>query len=389
MKNKDLLKEKSIIMWNEDKIEAFQKTLLDWYDANKRDLPWRRTSNPYYIWISEIMLQQTQVDTVIPYYERFINTLPEINDLAEASEDTLLKLWEGLGYYSRVRNMKVAAGQIMADHNGIFPEDYEAIKSLKGIGPYTAGAVSSIAFNQPQPAVDGNVMRVLSRLFEIELDIGKPSSRKVFEEMIRLLIDRERPGDFNQALMDLGATICTPKNYKPETSPVKDFNASYLNETWERYPIKQGKKKVREEAYIALAVSNDKGEYLFQKRGSEGVLSGMWTFLMIPADILDEDGWKSFGGSAESLTQVQSEILVDYIKKEYGLIIAFNNSLKGTYTHIFSHLKWHLSIYEAKVVAETVTGHSLHPIHPDDFSDIAFPVPTQKVWNMVNAITLF
>lgn len=389
MKNKDVLKEKGIIMWNEDKIEAFRKTLLDWYDANKRDLPWRRTSNPYYIWISEIMLQQTQVDTVIPYYERFIDTLPEISDLAEASEDTLLKLWEGLGYYSRVRNMKIAAGQIMTDHNGIFPEDYDAIKRLKGIGPYTAGAVSSIAFNQPQPAVDGNVMRVLSRLFEIDLDIGKASSRKVFEEMIRLLIDKDRPGDFNQALMDLGATICTPKNYKPEMSPVKDFNASYLNETWTRYPVKAGKKKVREESYIVLAVSNDKGEYLFQKRESEGVLSGMLTFLMIPADILDEDGWKSFGGSSESFTQIQSEIIVDYIRKEYGLIIAFENILKGTYTHVFSHLKWNLSIYEAKVIKEIALGQTLYPIHPDDFPETAFPVPTQKVWNLVNAITLF
>ncbi|WP_346023996.1 A/G-specific adenine glycosylase [Alkalibacterium indicireducens] len=389
MKNKDLLKEKGIIMWSDDKIEAFQKTLLDWYDANKRDLPWRRTSNPYYIWISEIMLQQTQVDTVIPYYERFIDTLPEISDLAAASEDTLLKLWEGLGYYSRVRNMKVAAGQIMADHNGIFPEDYDAIKSLKGIGPYTAGAVSSIAFNRPHPAVDGNVMRVLSRLFEIELDIGKASSRKVFEEMIHLLIDRERPGDFNQALMDLGATICTPKNYKPETSPVKDFNASYLNETWARYPIKQGKKKVREENYVVLAVPTDEGEYLFQKRASEGVLSGMWTFLMIPTEVINEDGWKSFGGSADSLTDTQAELLVDYIKNEYGLIIACDNNLKGTYTHIFSHLKWHMSIYEAVVIGETETGHSLHAIHPDDFPDTAFPVPTQKVWEMVNTITLF
>lgn len=389
LKNKDLLKEKGIIMWSDDKIEAFQKTLLDWYDANKRDLPWRRTSNPYYIWISEIMLQQTQVDTVIPYYERFIDTLPEISDLAAASEDTLLKLWEGLGYYSRVRNMKVAAGQIMADHNGIFPEDYDAIKSLKGIGPYTAGAVSSIAFNRPHPAVDGNVMRVLSRLFEIELDIGKASSRKVFEEMIHLLIDRERPGDFNQALMDLGATICTPKNYKPETSPVKDFNASYLNETWARYPIKQGKKKVREENYVVLAVPTDEGEYLFQKRASEGVLSGMWTFLMIPTEVINEDGWKSFGGSADSLTDTQAELLVDYIKNEYGLIIECDNNLKGTYTHFFSHLKWHMSIYEAVVIGETETGHSLHAIHPDDFPDTAFPVPTQKVWEMVNTITLF
>lgn len=239
-------------MWSEEKIQRFRDTLLQWYDENKRDLPWRQTSDPYSIWVSEIMLQQTQVDTVIPYYERFLKTLPTVESLAYAPEEILLKLWEGLGYYSRVRNMKVAANQIMEEFNGVFPTDHKDVLTLKGIGPYTAGAVTSIAFNQPQPAVDGNVMRVLSRLFEIDLDISKASTRKVFEEMIRQLIDPERPGDFNQALMDLGATVCTPKNYSPENSPVKEFNASYINETWENYPVKKKKAKAKEQTYLSL-----------------------------------------------------------------------------------------------------------------------------------------
>ena len=151
-------------MWDEEKIKRFRKALLDWYDKEKRDLPWRRTSNPYAIWVSEIMLQQTRVDTVIPYYERFLATFPTVKDLAEAPEDVLLKCWEGLGYYSRVRNMQKAAIQVMEEFGGVFPNTYEGILSLKGIGPYTAGAIASIAFGLPEPAVDGNLMRVISRL---------------------------------------------------------------------------------------------------------------------------------------------------------------------------------------------------------------------------------
>lgn len=383
------IEEHNIAMWDEAKISRFRQTLLSWYDDSKRDLPWRQTSNPYYIWVSEIMLQQTQVDTVIPYYNRFVTTLPTVKDLAEASEDTLLKLWEGLGYYSRVRNMKVAANQIVAEHNGIFPDDFKDILSLKGIGPYTAGAVSSIAFNKVQPAVDGNVMRVLSRLFELDLDIGKPSNRLVFEEMIRILIDRERPGDFNQALMDLGATICTPKNYKPENSPVKEFNASFLNETWMKYPIKKSKKKVKEEDYIVLALSNNKGEYLFERRGSKGVLAGMWSFIMISKADLKEDEWKSFPSQTDGLSEPEMTRLYKKVKDEYGLTIELDNEMKGTYTHVFSHLKWYLNIYKGQIVNEHTMAKQTSYIHPDQFSETAFPVPTQKVWELINTITLF
>ena len=199
------LKEYGIVMWDAEKIASFRRTLLDWYDREKRDLPWRRTKNPYYIWVSEIMLQQTQVQTVIPYYERFLNWFPTVKDLAEAPEEKLLKAWEGLGYYSRVRNMQKAAKQIMDDFDGRFPDTYDNIAKLKGIGPYTAGAISSIAFDLPEPAVDGNVMRVMARLFEVNYDIGDPKNRKIFQAIMEILIDPDRPGDFNQALMDLGS----------------------------------------------------------------------------------------------------------------------------------------------------------------------------------------
>lgn len=389
MKKKDLLKENKIEMWEEEKIASFQQTLLDWYDSSKRDLPWRRTSNPYYIWVSEIMLQQTQVDTVIPYYNRFITTLPTVSDLADADEDTLLKLWEGLGYYSRVRNMKSAAIQIVNEHNGVFPEDYKDIINLKGIGPYTAGAVSSIAFNQAQPAVDGNVMRVLSRLFELNIDIGKASSRKIFEEMIRHLIDQNRPGDFNQALMDLGATICTPKNYKPEISPVREFNASYLNETWEQYPVKKSKKSSREEHYIVIAAKNDKGEYVFEKRGAKGVLSGMLTFIMINRERLEDDKWKSFEGKLNEIGPEQIKQLHKLLETDYGVRVKLQDDIKGKLTHVFSHLKWHLTVIEAEVIDSTKLMPQTQLIHPEQFEKTAFPVPTQKTWELLNTLTLF
>ena len=216
-----------IKMWDDEKIASFRRTLLNWYDNEKRDLPWRRTKNPYFIWISEIMLQQTQVVTVIPYYERFLEWFPTIEDLANAPEEKLLKAWEGLGYYSRVRNMQKAAQEIMEKFDGVFPDNHKDILSLKGIGPYTAGAIASIAFGLPEPAVDGNVMRVMARLFEVNYDIGDPKNRKIFQAIMEILIDPERPGDFNQALMDLGTDIESAKNPRPDESPIRFFSAAY------------------------------------------------------------------------------------------------------------------------------------------------------------------
>lgn len=375
-------------MWSEPKIKDFRLTLLHWYDENKRDLPWRQTSDPYYIWVSEIMLQQTQVDTVIPYYERFIQTLPTIEALAFASEETILKLWEGLGYYSRVRNMKVAANQIMEDYDGEFPMSHKEVLTLKGIGPYTAGAVTSIAFNQPQPAVDGNVMRVLSRLFEIDLDIGKASTRKVFEEMIRILIDPDRPGDFNQALMDLGATICTPKNYSPEKSPVKDFNASYVNETWENYPVKKKKVKVKERTYFTVVIKDKRGNHLFKKRSKDGVLAGMLTPIMIDQDEMNDEEWKSFKSDTMDHENVTKEI-EEVLKEKYSLHVSMNKQPKGILSHVFSHLKWEMIVFEAELIEDNSQSADFKWIHSDHFDKEMFPKPTQKVNDLVKTLTLF
>ena len=270
------LEKYGVTMWEEDKVCSFRQKLLAWYDANKRDLPWRRSKNPYHIWVSEIMLQQTRVDTVIPYYERFLEWFPTVESLAIAPEERLLKAWEGLGYYSRVRNMQIAAQQIMNEFNGKFPSTYEGISSLKGIGPYTAGAIASIAFNLPQPAVDGNVMRVLARLFEVNHDIGNPSNRKIFQAMMEILIDPERPGDFNQALMDLGSDIEAPVNPRPEDSPVKEFSAAYQHGTMDIYPIKAPKKKPVPIYLNALVVQNDQGQFLLEKNESEKLLAGIF-----------------------------------------------------------------------------------------------------------------
>ncbi|HII2993286.1 TPA: A/G-specific adenine glycosylase, partial [Listeria monocytogenes] len=181
------------LTWDETKITAFQEALVSWYEANKRVLPWRENTDPYRIWVSEIMLQQTKVDTVIPYFNRFMTQFPTMEDFVQADEADILKAWEGLGYYSRVRNLQTAMKQVMADFSGEVPTDLTTILSLKGVGPYTAGAILSIAYNQAEPAVDGNVMRVIARVLEISEDIMKASTRKIFEEVLYQLIDKENP----------------------------------------------------------------------------------------------------------------------------------------------------------------------------------------------------
>ncbi len=205
--------------------EYFSGHLLEWYMENKRDLPWRRHRDPYYIWVSEIMLQQTRVDTVIPYFKRFIERFPTVEALADAPEQDVLKCWEGLGYYSRARNLQAAAKQVKELHGGQVPDDRAAVFALKGVGPYTAGAILSIAFNKPEPAVDGNVMRVLSRYFLIEEDIMKGSTRALMEGLVTELIPEGRASDFNQALMELGALVCTPKSPHCLTCPVMEHCA--------------------------------------------------------------------------------------------------------------------------------------------------------------------
>lgn len=390
--NRKTLKEKyGIDIWDEATTEAFQKTLLDWYDEEKRDLPWRRTSDPYKIWVSEIMLQQTQVITVIPYYERFLEKYPTIKDLAESNEDELLKIWEGLGYYSRVKNMRFAANQIMEQFDGEFPSKPKDIQSLKGVGPYTAGAISSIAFNLPEPAVDGNLMRVLARLFEIDLDVKKQSNRKVFEAVTRAIIDQNRPGDFNQALMDLGATISTPKNYNPELSPVKEFDRSYLNETWEKYPVSSKNKKAKPVTYFALIIKNQDGDYLLEKRPNKELLANMWTFPLVSENQLEKSDWKRIGQETyEVLNNTDIIMIQDIIKTTYHVKTNLSNQINGVVTHVFSHLKW--TIYLLDGVTNSVNleiPDQCEWVSEDVIDDYVFPVVQQKMWQEYFKPTLF
>ena len=373
------LKDYGIIMWEEEKIASFREKLLAWYDANKRDLPWRRTQDPYKIWISEIMLQQTRVDTVIPYYERFLDWFPTVADLAQAPEEKLLKAWEGLGYYSRVRNMQKAAQQIMENHGGVFPSSYEEISKLKGIGPYTAGAIASIAFGLPEPAVDGNVMRVLARLFEVDYDIGVPTNRKIFQAMMEILIDPAQPGDFNQALMDLGSDIESPVNPRPEESPVKEFSAAYQHGTMDRYPIKAPKKKPVPVYLTAFIIKDSQGRYLLEKNEREGLLSGFWHFPLIEVDSLSENlGQLSLldgKGEAESNPEIIS------FEQDYDLAIDWQDRSYPIVQHIFSHRKWQVQI-RFGLVKEGVqpASESTVWLTPEEFSDYPFAKPQQKIW---------
>ena len=377
------LKDYGINMWEEEKIASFREKLLAWYDANKRDLPWRRTQDPYKIWISEIMLQQTRVDTVIPYYERFLDWFPTIADLAQAPEEKLLKAWEGLGYYSRVRNMQKAAQQIMEDHGGVFPSSYDEISKLKGIGPYTAGAIASIAFGLPEPAVDGNVMRVLARLFEVDYDIGVPTNRKIFQAMMEVLIDPDRSGDFNQALMDLGSDIESPVNPRPEESPVKEFSAAYQHGTMDRYPIKAPKKKPVPVYLTAFIIKDSQGRYLLEKNEREGLLSGFWHFPLIEVNSLSDtfgqlsllDGNGEAGDNPEILSFEQDyDLAIDWQEKSYPIV-----------QHVFSHRKWQVQI-RFGLVKEGVqqSSESTVWLKPDEFSAYPFAKPQQKIWEAFN-----
>ncbi len=261
--------------------EAFSIPLLAWFRAERRAMPWRETRDPYFIWVSEVMLQQTQVATVIPYYDRFIARFPTIQALAEAPLDDLLKHWEGLGYYSRARNLQKAAQQIMAEHGGVFPREYAAIRALSGIGDYTAGAIASIAFNEPRPAVDGNVLRVLSRWFRRSEDVTKPQSKRLFEDLAQRLIPEGHAWEFNQALMELGALVCAPRRPRCETCPVAAACQAQAHGDPEAYPVKTKKAPPRPVAF-AVAVL-ERGDLVWiNRRPADGLLGGLWEFPAFP-----------------------------------------------------------------------------------------------------------
>lgn len=251
--------------------------LLPWFAANKRDLPWRRDKDAYHVWLSEIMLQQTRVEAVKGYYQRFLDACPSIEVLANTDDDTLHKLWEGLGYYSRVRNLKKCAIQVVEQHGGVFPKKYEQVRALPGIGDYTAGAICSIAYNLPTPAVDGNVCRVMARLLNDTRPIDLPAVKKDYTRMLEAIYP-ENAGDFTQALMELGATVCGP-NRAPGCAdcPCREVCMSCSAGTAEALPIKTPKKARKTEA-LTVFILNCNGKYAIEKRPASGLLASLWQF---------------------------------------------------------------------------------------------------------------
>lgn len=302
--------------------------LLRWYDYNARILPWRSEPTPYHVWISEIMLQQTRVEAVKPYYDRFLRELPDIEALSKVEDERLMKLWQGLGYYNRARNLKTAAITIMEEYDGVMPRDYEKILSLKGIGEYTAGAISSIAYQIPVPAVDGNVLRVISRVEANEEDILKASTKKRVRQELLEIMPKDRAGDFNQALMELGATVCLP-NGKPlcEKCPWDTICQSYKQDRVMELPIKQPKKKRKVEQRTVFLLCSDE-KIAVHKRPDTGLLAGLWEF---PNEI----GKLDRKGAREKLEQ-------------WGIHRhEMEEIAKGK--HIFSHIEWQMSGYFVKI----------------------------------------
>ena len=299
--------------------------LLPWYEQNKRDLPWRRDREAYHVWLSEIMLQQTRVEAVKGYYARFLAALPTIEALANADPEQLNKLWEGLGYYSRVRNLKKCAQVIMERYGGAFPENYDEILALPGIGEYTAGAISSICFDAREPAVDGNVLRVYTRLTEDATPLDLPAFKKEVRRQLAAIYP-DRAGDFTQALMELGATVCGP-NRKPDCGncPCRGFCGGAIHGTAEKFPVKLPKKAKREAEMTVFILSCD-GKFALQKRPSKGLLAGLWQFPNVPGMLETADAlqWAADMGlkPRDILRQVErSHIFTHIIWKMRGIYL--------------------------------------------------------------------
>lgn len=300
------------------------ENLLHWFDYNARILPWREDPTPYNVWISEIMLQQTRVEAVRLYFERFIERIPDIKALAHIDEEELLKLWEGLGYYNRARNLKKAAQMVMKEYGGKLPADYDKLLQLPGIGSYTAGAIASLAFQIPRPAVDGNVLRVMKRVEGSFDDITKARVKKDMEQDLLEIMPKDRPGDYNQAIMDLGATICIP-NGKPlcDICPLMHICKAFHNQIQMEIPVKKKKKERRIEDKTVLLLQKG-NRYAIQKRKKSGLLPGLW-------ELPNLEGKLSILALEEKLNEMgYNQVIVHKL---------------GESKHIFSHIEWHMIGY--------------------------------------------
>lgn len=317
--------------------EKWSRRLARWFAENAKEYPWRTDPTPYHVWLSEIMLQQTRLETVRPFYTRFIEALPSIPALAAASEEQVLKLWEGLGYYSRARNLHKAAKLIVRDHGGEMPASYEAVRALPGIGDYTAGAICAQAFGLPTPAVDGNVLRVVSRLFELTDDVLSPAARKKVTELVRADYPADMPSAFTQGLMELGETLCLPGEPACPSCPLADLCLAHRHGREKELPVRINKTAKKEEARVLLLIERD-GKLLLHKRPKKGVLAGLWE---IPEENL----------LSELLDLPAASIRGEKL---------------GEYRHVFTHLVWNIEVYRGTLPREAALDETFCWSRPED-----------------------
>lgn len=316
-------------LFGAERIRQMTPFLLGWYEKNKRILPWRENPVPYYVWISEVMLQQTRVEAVKPYFARFIAHLPDIRALSRVEDVALLKLWEGLGYYNRARNLKKAAQLVMEQYNGKMPADYEKLLSLPGIGSYTAGAIASIAYGIAVPAVDGNVLRVLSRLTADDRDIMKQSVKKSAEELLKENMPQAEAAAFNQAMMEIGAMLCLPNGEpKCRECPLATFCLAHAQGEELAYPVKKAQKERRIEEHTILLLCTADRQVGIKKRADKGLLAGLYEFPNLEGKLSENE-------------------VLSYLEKQ-GLKAEGIKKLENA-KHIFSHVEWHMSGYEIEV----------------------------------------
>lgn len=341
-------------------INEFKHDLLKWFDENQRQMPWRETKNPYYIWLSEVMLQQTQVNTVRPYYNAFIERFPTIEALSTTNEEDVLKYWEGLGYYSRVRNFHEAVKEVHNKYNGKVPDDPESFQSLKGVGPYTNAAVMSIVHNHPLPAVDGNVLRVWSRLTCNDADIAQPKTKKLFEKELQPFVET-KSGDFNQAMMELGATICTPKKPICILCPVQKHCEAFAEGVVSELPVKKKKIKKKTIDYDVLYITNREGQILIRKRDTK-LLNGMWEFPMFEQDTS-----------------------IDAIEDELDSVITIENEPVIQTKHVFTHMTWNMKVYKTYMQKENIKP-PYKWMNKNEKDTLSFSTSMTKIFTQMNQL---
>jgi A/G-specific adenine glycosylase len=352
----------------------FSRRLIAWFRGHRRDLPWRpcnvtgRSPEPYHVLVSEAMLQQTQVATVIPYYNRFVARFPTISDLAHADEQHVLRMWQGLGYYSRARNLQAAARKVVTDHGGVLPQTVDALRALPGIGPYTAGAVASIAFGTRAAIVDGNVARVLCRIDRIETDPRERRTQQLLWDRAEEILPKRHVGDFNSALMELGATVCTPRNPQCLLCPVRQHCAAFAAGVQERIPAPRKAMPTPLHRRATFCVRRD-DRWLIEQRPATGRWAGMWQFLTVEAP--------ERGGSAASLAK--------------GLLVRSSRLRKlGTLTHGLTHRRYEFDVYACECgsgePADNVAGLPRRWSTLDGLADYPLPRPHLKVAEMLRSL---